>query len=213
MSRAVIFDFGAVLFRWQPAALLQQVVPELAPDDAAARALAASIFQSFTPHSDWARFDLGLIDAGALAQSVAGRIGLKVQTVAWVIEAAGHHLVALPTSVELMRALKAEGHRLFYLSNMPLPYAERLQRDNPFIGDFDDGIFSSRVGLMKPWPAIFELAQRRFQLEAGPQTIFLDDHAGNVAAGAKQGWQGLHFVDAAQAERELRQRGWLSPPG
>ena len=34
MTKAVVFDFGAVLFHWQPLTLLQQCVPELAPDEA-----------------------------------------------------------------------------------------------------------------------------------------------------------------------------------
>ena len=38
---AVVFDFGAVLFQWQPLALLQQTVPDLAPDEASARRVAS----------------------------------------------------------------------------------------------------------------------------------------------------------------------------
>jgi putative hydrolase of the HAD superfamily len=211
MTRAVIFDFGAVLFRWQPVMLLRQVAPEVATDDAIARDLGAAIFQSFAPDSDWARFDLGKIEPDELALLIAQRTGLKVDTVARVIEGAKQHLVALPDSVALMRALKAAGHRLFYLSNMPLSYAEHLERANPFIAEFDDGIFSGRVGLMKPWPTMFELADQRFGLSNVQQTVFIDDHVGNIAASERHGWQGVHFVDAAQATAELVKTGWLSP--
>ena len=55
--KAVVFDFGGVVFRWQPLQLLQEVLPEHAYDEASARTVAASIFQSFVPHSDWAEFD------------------------------------------------------------------------------------------------------------------------------------------------------------
>jgi len=211
MSRAVVFDFGAVLFRWQPVELLQQVLPQHAPDEATARHLGSSIFQSFAPDSDWARFDLGQMTPEALAQRIAQRTGLPFEAVGRVIEAALHHLVAVPASVALMRALKAAGNRMFYLSNMPVPYAEHLERANPFIAEFDGGIFSGRVGLMKPSPAIFELADQRFGIERGQPTLFIDDHAGNIAACQRHGWQGLHFGDAAQAEHELRIGGWLQP--
>ena len=50
--KSVVFDFGAVLFQWKPLQLLQATVPELAPDDEHARALARQIFESFTPASD-----------------------------------------------------------------------------------------------------------------------------------------------------------------
>jgi putative hydrolase of the HAD superfamily len=208
--RAVVFDFGAVLFRWQPADLLLGVVPEHAPDRDTAAALGGQIFQSFTPESDWAQFDLGRVEAAELAQRIGRRTGLPVDAVARVIEAACQHLVVLPDSLALMRALKAAGHRLFFLSNMPLSYADHLERVNPFIGEFEDGIYSSRVGLMKPWPALFQMAHAQFGLDQVGQTLFIDDNAHNIAACEDHGWQGLHFQDAAQARHELIRRGWLS---
>jgi len=205
---AVIFDFGAVLFQWQPLALLQQTVPDLAPDEAAARRVAASFFESFTPESDWARFDLGLVDEPELARRIAARTGAPEDRVRRVIDAIPGHLQPKMDTVALLRRLKAAGHRLYYLSNMPRSYAEHLERHNAFIGDFLDGIFSARVGLMKPHRAIFELAQERFALSEA-QTVFIDDHAGNIAAAQAHGWQGVHFSSAAQAARELQQAGWL----
>jgi putative hydrolase of the HAD superfamily len=101
---------------------------------------------------------------------------------------------------------------MFFLSNMPISYAARLERENPFIAEFEDGIFSGRVGLMKPQPAIFELAKQRFGLDPA-RTVFIDDHAGNVGAARALGWQGVHFEDAAQCTQALQAGGWLSAAG
>ena len=49
--KTVVFDFGAVLFHWQPVPLLQEVLPALAPDEATARQLAARIFDVLAPGS------------------------------------------------------------------------------------------------------------------------------------------------------------------
>lgn len=210
MSRIVVWDFGAVLFRWQPVELLRETVPELAIDADAARALAATLFQSFTPDSDWARFDLGLLAEEPLAQRIAARTGLPAAAVRRVIDAVPWHLEAQADAVELVREVKAAGHRTVFLSNMPRPYAHHLERHNPFIADFDDGIYSGRVGLVKPWPAIFELASHRFGVRPGVETLFVDDHAGNVAAGVAHGWQGLRFESAAQVRQELVRLGLLA---
>lgn len=207
MTRTVVFDFGAVLFQWQPYRLLQETVPELAPDEAAARRVAAQIFESFTPDSDWARFDLGLIAEAELADRIAARIGVRPEQVRRVIDGIPPHLQPQLPTVALLKRLKAAGHRLFYLSNMPHPYADHLERCNDFVGDFQDGIFSARVGLMKPHAAIFELAERRFGLEPA-DTVFIDDHAGNVLAARSRGWQALQFADAAQAAADLQAMGW-----
>lgn len=207
MTRAVVFDFGAVLFQWQPLRLLQQCVPELATDETAARRLAAQIFESFTPDSDWARFDLGLVAEVELAERIAQRIGASAEQVRRVIDAIPPHLQPQAPTVALLKRLKAAGHRLFYLSNMPHPYADHLERCNAFVADFQDGIFSARVGLMKPNAAIFELAEQRFGLVPA-DTLFIDDHAGNVEAARARGWQAVQFVDAGSCSTELRALGW-----
>lgn len=205
---AVVFDFGAVLFQWRPLELLQHTVPELAPDEAAAHHLASRIFESFTPQSDWARFDLGQLDEGELADRIACRTGAPSQRIRRVIDAIPAHLQPQPQTLALMRRLQGQGHLLYYLSNMPRPYAEHLERHNAFIAEFEDGIFSARVGLMKPHPEIFELAEARFGLTPG-RTFFIDDHAGNVQAAQRRGWQAVLFDGVPQAERQLAQAGWL----
>ena len=207
MTRSVVFDFGAVLFQWQPYRLLQECLPELAPDEDSARRVAAQIFESFTPDSDWARFDLGRIAEAELAERIAARIGVQPAQVRRVIDAIPPHLQPQSATVALLKHLKAAGHRLYYLSNMPHPYADHLERCNDFVADFQDGIFSARVGLMKPHAAIFELAERRFGLVPA-DTLFIDDHAGNVEAARTRGWQTVRFVDAVQCRAEVRALGW-----
>jgi putative hydrolase of the HAD superfamily len=112
--------------------------------------------------------------------------------------------------VEVLQALRAAGHRLYFLSNMPVPYAAHLERVNPFLADFHDGIFSGRVGLMKPHAPIYELAEHRFELDP-PRTVFIDDHAGNVEAAQARGWRAVHFTGASACRAALREAGWLAP--
>ena len=78
MRRTVVFDFGAVLFRWQPVQLLMQNLPGHANTEAQAKAWAARIFQRFSADSDWARFDLEQI-----RRRVQGFVG-QSSAQAWV---------------------------------------------------------------------------------------------------------------------------------
>ena len=57
---------------------------------------------------------------------------------------------------------------------MPAPYARTLERLHDFLGDFDGGIFSGDVLLIKPEPAIYQLLQTRYALEPA-KTVFIDD--------------------------------------
>jgi putative hydrolase of the HAD superfamily len=206
--KAVVFDFGGVVFRWQPLTLLQEVLPAHARDEASARDVAAQIFQSFVPHSDWAEFDRGAIEARELAQRIAARPSFSAQEVGSVIDAIPPHLEPVNGTVALMRRLKDAGHPIFYLSNMPAPYADHLERSNEFFSWFDGGVFSARVGLIKPDPAVFDLMHSRFGITPG-RSVFIDDHAGNIQSAQACGWQAVHFQSAAQCEAQLAENGWL----
>ena len=96
---------------------------------------------------------------------------------------------------------------LHYLSNMPEPFASHFERTHDFMKLFDSGVFSSRVQLIKPEPAIFEHAAEVFDREPG-DLLFLDDHEPNIVAARAAGWQAVHFVDAAQAEAQVCALGW-----
>jgi len=106
--------------------------------------------------------------------------------------------------------LKASGHRLFFLSNMPQPFAEHLERSHAVLTVFESGLFSSRVKLAKPDPRIFELAFSQFEIEAA-DSLFVDDHVPNVEAAEAIGLPSHRFKTAAELEEVLRFRGLLQP--
>jgi HAD superfamily hydrolase (TIGR01509 family) len=207
--QTVVFDLGGVLLHWQPVALLQQVLPQHAPHEAAARTWVQRIFQGFDPGSDWAHFDLGLIEPGPLAQRIATRTGLAVAEVQTLIDAIPAHLATLDDTVALLLALKAQGHRLCFLSNMPAPYADHLLQHKSFFQHFEDGIFSAHVQHIKPDAAIYTHAVQRFGLQ-GQRAWFVDDVQRNLDAAAQHGWQGLRFESAAQVRGEMVLAGLLA---
>ncbi len=198
----VVFDFGGVVFNWQPTQLLQQVLPHRAADEAGGKAWATAIFQGFHPDSDWALFDQGGITPAPLAQRIARRTGLDTQEVAAVIDAIPSHLVPNPGTVALMDELRQQGHTLYYLSNMPASYADELERSHHFFDWFDGGIFSARVRQIKPNPDIFDTAVRRFATQ-GAQVVFIDDVQRNLDAARLHGWQGVRFESADQARSDV----------
>jgi len=202
----VVFDFGGVVFNWQPLVLVQQLLPRHAPDEVAARQLVGQLFQSFANGSDWSLFDLGQIAPDALAERIAARTGLPTADVMAVIHAIPPHLLPNPGTVALMHDLRGAGHRLFYLSNMPAPYADELERRHAFFDWFEAGVFSARVGQIKPNADIFSTASARFGVD-GRETVFLDDVWPNIQAAQRHGWKGVHFQSPEQARAELAQWG------
>ncbi|WP_119156791.1 HAD family hydrolase [Caldimonas tepidiphila] len=204
----LVFDFGGVLFTWQPARLLREWLPHRAVCDESAARLVAEIFQGCVPGSDWASFDRGEHEAEALVERIARRTGHPADEVRRIVDAVPSHLTVQRDTVALMAELKERGHRLFYLSNMPAPYADHLEAAHDFLDWFEAGVFSARVGLIKPEPAIFRHAERVFGVP-GERCVFIDDVAHNVEAARACGWQALQFTGAAPCREALVALGAL----
>ena len=202
----VVFDFGGVLFRWHPASFLARVWPQRVADAESGTAVAAEFFQNYT--GDWGAFDQGLIDAATVTERVATRTGWPHAEVEQVVHAVPDELQLLPGTVALIQELKQAGHRLFYLSNMPEPYADHLERHYPLQEWFESGLFSGRVKQSKPGAEIYRLAIERFGVPPA-SCLFLDDHPANIEAARAAGWQALLFSDAAAMRPQLQALGLL----
>jgi len=202
----IVFDFGGVLFRWQPHEFMARLIPHRAQTGADTQALIADFFEGFA--GDWGEFDRGMIEAGPLAERIAARTGLGLAEVRKVIESIPHELEPLRDTVALLHRLHDVGHALYFLSNMPAAYADHLEANHEFLGLFRAGVFSARVNLIKPDPAIYAHATEVFAIDPA-RTLFIDDVAHNVAAARAAGWQALQFRDAADCEAELVTRGLL----
>lgn len=200
MKKNIVFDFGGVVFQWRPQELLRRTLPHRAVDEAAARQLVADFFQNY--QGDWGRFDRGTIEIPELAPLIAERLGFELGEVQAVIDAVPGELQAQQETVDLLQRLHDKGHRLYFLSNMPEPYAAHLESTHEFFSRFTDGVFSSRVKLIKPEPEIFALATQRFGIEPS-QTVFIDDVAANVEIARAHGWHAIQFINAKQVEADL----------
>lgn len=208
----VVFDFGAVLFTWRPVDLVAECFPDRASTPAQAGHLAHEVFG----HADWQAFDRGTATMEEVIDRTVARLGLDRAALSKLVGEIGERLVPLPDSIALLtrlRALRAQQQaqggeplKLYFLSNMPVPYARTLERLHPFLKDFDGGIFSGDVLLIKPEPAIYQLLQSRYALDPA-KTAFIDDLLGNIEAARTEGWHGIHFKSAQQVTQDLQTWG------
>lgn len=196
----IVFDFGGVLFRWHPPSFLARVWPHRVADAEQGALVAAQFFENYG--GDWGAFDQGLIDAETVTARIAARTGWPLAEVAQLVAAVPDELQLQADTAALITDLKQAGHRLFYLSNMPEPYADHLEQTHPLDQWFEAGVFSGRVKHSKPRAEIFSIASERFEL-AGEACVFLDDHPANIEAAKALGWQALLFTTAAQARADL----------
>jgi putative hydrolase of the HAD superfamily len=201
--RSIVFDVGGVVVRWQPLELMQTHLPMVRPQEAF-----ENVFQGWAPGADWPAFDLGQVEPDALATRIARRTGYPRAAIESLIAAIPAHLQPMAASLALIERLRATGHRLGLLSNMPRPYADHLERAHGCFAWFEHRAWSGRIGLMKPQRAIFDHLHEAMALDLD-DALFIDDHPANVEAARGFGWQALHYQDAAQCEAALAAQGWL----
>lgn len=95
-----------------------------------------------------------------------------------------------------LRQLRAMGLGLYLLSNTNAimwngKILEEFRKEGRHRADYFDGMMPSfEVGIMKPDPAIFRLAARRFGLVPA-ETLFIDDARVNLDAAASEGFHTL----------------------
>ena len=206
--RALVFDVGGVLVQWRPLELMRAHFGALAADEAGAKAVMAQVFQTLSPEADWGAFDRGHIEPDALADRIAVRTGYPLASVQALIGAIPQHLQPMSDSVALLERVRAAGHSLGLLSNMPKSYAAHLERSHACFAWFEHRSWSGRLGVMKPQREIFDHTRDAMGLDVS-QALFIDDHLGNIHAARALGWQALHFNSAEQCAADLAAQGWL----
>jgi FMN phosphatase YigB (HAD superfamily) len=100
----------------------------------------------------------------------------------------------------------SESCRLALLSNTDPIHVAHMEATFPFVHHFPVRIYSCRVGVSKPSPAIFHRALR--ELGALPEeAMFVDDVSDNVSAAARLGIRAFHFISADEFLDQLRPLG------
>jgi putative hydrolase of the HAD superfamily len=197
----IVFDFGAVLVNWRPHDVVRKHFPQIAISQDAVAKLASSLFS----HDDWQGFDAGRFSTSEISHLTATRLALDLEVVQGMVEDINDHISPIASSVQVLEDLyaqkEAKRYKLYFLSNMPAPYARGLER-HAFMRCFDGGIFSGDHGLIKPQPEIFQKLEAMYGIN-GQKILFIDDHPANITAAQQVGWQTIHLTDPLQLTTQL----------
>ncbi len=101
--------------------------------------------------------------------------------------------------------------RLVALSNMPEHTWQVLERRYSMADMFDDSVLSYAYSVVKPDPAIFDIALRKADVSAS-DSIFVDDRKENVLAAGTKGIQSILFSSCRQLRKELSMNGLVPYP-
>jgi putative hydrolase of the HAD superfamily len=108
-------------------------------------------------------------------------------------------------------SLQVAGYKTALLSNMQGDMIEHVRGKFPWLGDFDEQIFSSEVRLIKPDPALYRRALEKLGAEAS-ETIFIDDREENVEGARAVGMTAFRYRSLPELRRDLESAGFRHLP-
>jgi len=189
-----VFDVGKVLFEWDLRHLFAKLITD--KDE-------LEYFVTVIVTPEW-HFQH---DAGrALDDMVAERIAEFPEYAAWIAAYSNRFNETIPGpvtgSLEIVQELAERGVPLFAITNFGAEFWDMFRPTQPIFDRFQDIIVSGVEKLVKPDPAIYMLALKRFGLKSG-EAIFIDDNHDNVISARENGFVAHHFTDAESLRREL----------
>lgn len=184
MIEAVVFDIGNVLIEWQP---------ERFYDAAIGPEARCAMFAEVDLHGMNDAIDRGGDFQGTIYATAERYPHWRKEIRLWHTNWIDMASPAIPHSVRLLRALRAGGVPVFALTNFGIGSFAYARTQYDFLNEFDRAWVSGHMGVIKPDPRIYELAEADCGL-APAALLFADDRADNIAAAAARGWQVHHFT-------------------
>lgn len=104
--------------------------------------------------------------------------------------------------LNFLRSLKP-GYKTGLISNAWSGLRGYIVREK-FDDAFHHMVISAEVGVAKPDPKIYHIALEQLQVQA-KEAVFVDDVLENIEVCEKVGMKGIHFKDADQAIKEIKE--------
>ena len=206
IPKAVIFDIGRVIVRLDPKRALEPFAAAMnGSGEQSAKTLSAEdaweLIRADQRWHDWQEGRISSVEWHRhLMQRLNISLGFEEFREAW-------NLVIDPDLIlgESFFAGLSTRCRLALLSNTDPIHVEYLEQRFSFCHQFPVKIYSCRVGMSKPSPAIYEAALESLGVGAR-EALYVDDMPEFVAAARRIGIDSICFTTKALLELELRRR-------
>lgn len=198
----IIFDMGGVLLRFEPDYFISRL--GIAGPDA--DLLRREVFRS----ADWVRMDRGTLTDEQGVARICRRVPAHLHTAVeelvcrWEVP----EILPMEGMADLIAELKAAGYGIYLLSNAFTRQHEYWPRV-PGSEYFDDTFISADVKLVKPQREIYEMALKKFGVNA-EECVFIDDLPANIEMGENCGIRGVVFHGDTDILREDLRRAGVS---
>lgn len=197
MIKNYIFDFGCVLANFSP----EEFTRKFVKDEENVSLVRDVVFS----RDFWGPLDQGTITDEEVKKGIKERLPDNLHEKACKIYNSWIELLTPISGMEeLIRDLKKKGGKIYLLSNISKGFAENYHKF-PWINNlfslFDGLVFSGTIGIVKPYPEIFNYILSKYNLKAD-ESIFIDDYHGNIEGCENAGIKGYLFDGDSEVLRK-----------
>lgn len=185
--KAVVFDIGNVLIRWQP---------ELYYDATIGPDRRREMFADVDLHGLQDQLDAGADFKTLFYTAAEANPKWRDEIRTWYDHWNDLAQPEIPHSVALLRALRAKGIPVFALTNFGSGSFIRSEQQFSFLKEFDKRYISGDMRAIKPEPKIYEMMEADCGVPPH-QLLFTDDRIDNITTAQNRGWQ-THLFDTPQ---------------
>lgn len=195
MINTIIFDIGMVLvdFCWEK--MFKDFGLEGEDFEAVANATVRN--------QAWNEFDKGLVSTKEIIDIFTEKTPKHKAYIAKIFEDPTKMIKQYDYAIPWIKELKERGYQIYILSNWSHPTYHAC-RDNElnFLDYVDGAVFSFQEHVIKPDKTIFEILQKRYNINLS-EAVFLDDNSANVESARAFGLNTIHFQSYEQARTAL----------
>ncbi len=203
MIKTVVLDIGQVLadFRWK------ECLIDSGYDEETIRKVSNATVLSKT----WGEVDRGALSEEEIITICCGQDPSAAGEIKAFFENIYDTVREYPYSAGFIRSLKANGYKVYLLSN----YGERnfkyAKEHFEFIQYADGGVISYEIKHIKPEPEIYEALIEKYRFNP-EEAVFLDDSLPNLEGAEAFGFYTIHVKDFNKAVEELKKMGVKTDP-
>ena len=194
MIKNIIFDIGDVLVKTRQL--------DFFVDKGFDAKTAASLAEATYLTPVWKELDRGIWSLDEIVDSFVKRAPDLESNIRSSMADLGGFIMQYPYAKEWINDLKAQGYKVYCLSNISDKICTDCAPELDFLPLTDGNILSYKERLIKPDPAIFTLTLERFGI-AAEETIFTDDNTENIASANALGIHGIVFTDKPAVDKEI----------
>ena len=190
----IIFDLGNVLVDWNPSYLFDKIFADKKDK---------SFFLENICNAAWhGQQDAGRSFAVATDELVKKHPDWEAPIRAFYDRWKEMFHGPIDGSVQILKALKEKGYKLYALSNWSAELFKQTEADFAFLNYFDGRVLSGDEGLNKPHTGLYKILLERYKINSA-EALFIDDREENVNEARRIGIRSIVFQSPTQLQQEL----------